>query len=191
MACKKMLKKKPDFDEALRVAYCEDKKTMRQIATELKCSPATVLNHLRRCGIETRSLSDYETTDRQREACRKMGQAGKGKKMTDEQKHRLSLAKTGYRLRNDYEFGGHEKLRDDGYIQVYVPDHPNANKDGYVMKHRLVMEKELGIILPKGIVVHHINGKRTDNRVINLAVMKFEAHAALHMKERYERRKLK
>lgn len=191
MACKKMLKKQPGFDETLRVAYCEDKKTMAQIASELKCSPATVLNHLRRCGIATRSLSDYETTDRQREACRKVGQSRKGQKMTDEQRQRLSLAKTGYRRQKDYEFGGHEKLRDDGYIQVYVPDHPNANKEGYVMKHRLVMEKELGIILPRGIVVHHINGNRTDNRVINLAVMKFEAHAALHLRQRNERRKLK
>lgn len=191
MARKKMLKSQPGFDEYLRVAYCEDGKTMEQIATELKCSPATVLNHLRRCGIETRCLSDYETTERQREACRKMGQARKGKKMTDEQKHRLSLVKTGCRLRDDYEFGGHEKLRDDGYIKVYVPDHPHASKDGYVMKHRLVMEKALGIILPQGFVVHHINAKRTDNRVENLAVMKFEAHAALHMKQRNERRKTK
>ena len=111
--------------------------------------------------------------------------------MTEEQRHRLSVAKTGYRLRNDYEFGGHEKLRGDGYIKVYAPDHPHATKDGYVMKHRLVMEKALGIIIPKGFVVHHLNGERTDNRIENLAIMKFEAHAALHMKQRYERRKTK
>jgi len=185
MAAKRLLKDIPGFDEYLHTAYCEDKKTMRQIADELKCSPASVLGHLRRCGIETRRPHDYETTDKQREAWRKIGAASKGRTLSDEQRAAISERNYGKRRRDDYEFGGHEKMRDDGYIAVYCPDHPNASREGYVMKHRLVMERALGIAVPDGYVVHHINHKRNDNRIENLALMTFQAHAALHMSERH------
>lgn len=185
------LRNTPGFDERLRVAYCEEHKTMRQIAEEFRCNPSAILRHLRRCGIETRKKSDYEPTEKQRECGRQMGHARKGWKMSEEQKAKISQRNKGTRLRDDYEFGGHEKVRDDGYIKVFVPDHPHATKDGYVMKHRLVVERELGIIIPEGFVVHHINGNRADNRIENLALMKFEAHSALHMYQRHERRKNK
>jgi endogenous inhibitor of DNA gyrase (YacG/DUF329 family) len=55
-----------------------------------------------------------------------------------------------------------------GYVIVYSPDHPAANKNGYVFEHRLVVEAALGRLLEKGETVHHRNGLRTDNRVENL-----------------------
>jgi hypothetical protein len=55
-----------------------------------------------------------------------------------------------------------------GYIQVLRPEHPFCNNMGYVMEHRLIMEKYLGRYLKPKEVVHHINGITGDNRLKNL-----------------------
>lgn len=56
----------------------------------------------------------------------------------------------------------------DGYILVYSPNHPFSNKKGYVLEHRLVMEKHLSRYLNPKEVVHHINSNFSDNRIENL-----------------------
>lgn len=185
---------KPDerdaFNEKVRIAYCEEKKTMKQIGEELGCSAAAVLYHLRQIEVDTRSSSDYELSEEAREKLRRAGRSRKGKQMSMESRIALSISHKGKRARDNYEFGGHEKQHD-GYIYVYMPDHPRATLDGYVMKHRLVMEKEIGMIIPDGYVVHHINKDKMDNRIDNLALMTFKGHSALHMIERNNRRKEK
>jgi len=67
-----------------------------------------------------------------------------------------------------------------GYILIWQPHHPFADRRGYVSEHRLVMEKKIGIFLEKGEVVHHKNGNRADNRVENLQL--FRNHSE-HMKK--------
>lgn len=55
-----------------------------------------------------------------------------------------------------------------GYVMLSFPDHPRADRGGYVLEHILVMEKEIGRYLRKGENVHHRNGVRDDNRLENL-----------------------
>jgi HNH endonuclease/NUMOD3 motif len=68
----------------------------------------------------------------------------------------------------------------EGYVLVYVPDHPFCKSTGYVLQHRLVMERHLGYLLMPCQVVHHKNRIKADNRICNLEVMCWPKHAELH-----------
>lgn len=70
-----------------------------------------------------------------------------------------------------------------GYIFIYCPEHPNASQDGYVLEHRLIMEKNIGRYLTKEEKVHHINKKTSDNRIENLVLFSSQAdHIKYHIK---------
>lgn len=70
------------------------------------------------------------------------------------------------------------------YDNAIVPDHPKADKNGYVAYHRVVAENALGRMLSDKEVVHHINNDGKDNRPVNLQVMSNEAHISLHVSQR-------
>ena len=91
-----------------------------------------------------------------------------------------SRAKSG---ENSWNFHGYRRRTPKGYIALYMPEHPSAGADGCVFEHRYVIEKALGYTLPDGFDIHHINGKKDDNRIDNLVVMTHKAHTILHNKE--------
>lgn len=81
---------------------------------------------------------------------------------------------------NNKKHGNHWKggksIDKDGYLLVYMPKHPRARTNGYVLEHILVVEKACRRYLKDDEEIHHINGIRDDNRVINLVLCKDRAH---------------
>ena len=65
---------------------------------------------------------------------------------------------------------GGRKVRKDGYILLYAPEHP-YNNDGYVLEHRLIMERTLKRYLTPEEVVHHIDGNPLNNSPKNRSVV--------------------
>jgi flagellar basal body rod protein FlgC len=115
--------------------------------------------------------------------------------ISKEAKEKMSIAKKGKHLSPKTEFKKGQNVGEkhpnwrggimhmtQGYICQYFPDHPNANKAGYVYQHRLIMEKKLGRYLAKQEIVHHLNGVKNDNRPENLICI---PNNSIHMKHEW------
>ena len=61
------------------------------------------------------------------------------------------------------------------YIRIWQPNHPYAQKEGYVFEHRLIMEKLIGRYLSLQEVVHHKNKNTKDNRPENLELFESDS----------------
>ncbi len=98
-----------------------------------------------------------------------------GKYRTEETKQKMSESHKGNK---NWNYKG--KTLRNGYVAVYLPQHPYASKQNYVLEHRLVMEKYIGRYLRPEEEVHHKGIKypindirnRSDNRIENLQLFK-------------------
>lgn len=173
--------------EELKREYIQNENTVRECADFFGISVGAVFNYLKRYEIPTRKTLTYKSKLKMSESQKRRPHRS-GFKMSEEAKQKISQANLG-KYRKPTEFGGHKKKRADGYTMIYCPKHPFATKDGYVMEHILIMERAIGRYITREEVVHHKNHNRNDNRLENLELMTFKAHAGLHMKERWEKRK--
>jgi hypothetical protein len=131
-------------------------KTMLQIADELGTTSGNVSDRVKRYGLR---LS--EDRGEAVQIGRSLSVPGRKRK---ERPPRIKL--TG--------------ARNHGYIMILKPDHPFATKRGYVMEHRLVMEKHLGRYLTKDEEPHHENEIKDDNRIENLKLVNRSQHRKIH-----------
>ncbi len=75
--------------------------------------------------------------------------------------------------------GGRMKIN--GYIWIYSPEHPYRWRSNYVAEHRLVIEANIGRFLFPWEIIHHINGIREDNRIENLKLLQnLGEHNTIH-----------
>lgn len=138
--------------EWMKDQYYTQKRSVRDIAIEIGSTCGAVYSSLRFLGIKFRSVN-----------------AG------------LRLKYPGGRFgKNASNWRGGRKTAGKKYIALYSPDHPNCTAEGYVMEHRLVMEKSIGRYLTKKEIVHHKNGDKKDNRIENLELLASKGEHTRH-----------
>ena len=136
----------------LKHLYLKRKLSVREIKQIFQCNPATVVRALKHFDIAVRSCKEANIISAQK---RVWGKNGHGR-----------------------NWGGGITYAS-GYRKLWKPEHPRANKQGYVFEHIMVWEKTHGKPVPKGWVVHHFNAVKTDNRPENLVAMSRAAHRDL------------
>ena len=70
----------------------------------------------------------------------------------------------------------------DGYIRIYCRTHKYKDCHGYVREHRLILEKFLGRYITMDEVVHHKDGNRSNNNLLNLQLVTKAEHNTIHKK---------
>lgn len=166
--------------DAAKELYNTGKYTIADIGKELGYATSTIYYLLERNGFQFNKMWKHPASEEFR---KKVSAIHKGKKLSDEQRKEISERNScNYNGLNGY---GHTKRHRKGYILVYVPKHPHAHADGYMMFHTVLVEREIGRYLNDDEVVHHINHIRDDNRIENLQLMNKHEHFSMHMKERY------
>lgn len=86
--------------------------------------------------------------------------------------------------KNNGNYNGGKKTRNDGYIEILV------KPDIYRMEHRMVMEEFLRRKLTNEEEIHHINGKKDDNRLINLRLfINSSEHIKYHWNTKWKERR--
>lgn len=77
-----------------------------------------------------------------------------------------------------------ERLTRYGYKMIYKPEHPNSQYDGYILEHRYVMASHLGRTLEEWEHVHHLDGNKLNNDIVNLQIISASDHSRLHNKQK-------
>jgi len=154
--------------------YCHNKwKIGRQKAWNRKSLNKDILIKLYNKGFSTHEIAQKLSTNQQH-VWRWM------KKYNIQLRSFISAAKN-----RKGKFNNKRKRSTQGYILIYYPKHPKADRYGYILEHRLKMEKKLGHYLTFNEIVHHKNGIKNDNRLNNLQLLSRSEHSKLTSKIRY------
>ena len=143
----------------LRNLYEDMKISIRQLCKKYHCSSETLYRKLLEAGIELNKEQ-------------RLSAFGK------RQIHFLGEKSA------NWKGGRHKDVR--GYILIRLKDHPRMDKSGYVKEHIYIWEKSNNRKLPKGWIIHHLNGIKDDNRPKNLLALHPKDHHKLF--EPYKKR---
>lgn len=160
----------PQQKDEFECLYVEQDWSIQDIADHFGTNRETIRYHLLRGGVELRPRG-----------C-----------MTER-------AKDKQRGENHHSWNGGRYLHKKGYYYALARGHPFA-KDDYVYEHRLVMERHLQETNPahpalneegfltRAWVVHHVNGRKDDNRIENLEVLpRGKHHSWMHFQDEMQR----
>lgn len=132
--------------------YLDEKKSLKEIGDLLGCHRDTITDWLRYFKIPIRTVSEGYRLAVQQGRVRSPGIRG-----------------------NKHNWKG-KKIVVKGYVYVYRPGHPRANKSNRVLEHILVWEAIHRQPLPQGWIIHHLNGDKLDNHSGNLAASPSRNH---------------
>lgn len=157
----------------LHYLYYEEHLSQRSIANILGCDPSAIQQWFRKFNIPTRTKKEQN----------------KLASTTRKAHHIITFSAKG-ELNPNWQGGRYSHRGYNHILRSGLPSgHPATNevsKKGYIPEHIAVWEHIHNRLLPKGWVVHHLNGIKTDNRPQNLVAMARNNH--LHLAEPYKKR---
>lgn len=173
---------KPDA-ETLRHMYWDDKMTLNAIAEKLNVSASLVHKWMRSYGIPRRTKGQAQILQHNSPVI----SLDELSTINETNAHKHVPSEIGQKISKQLSMSGigAKKIRSDGYVYIFFPDHPKSSKDGFIMEHILVMECAIGRWIRPDECVHHINHIRNDNRLQNLQLMTRSEHMRMHMQERW------
>jgi hypothetical protein len=85
----------------------------------------------------------------------------------------------GKKMEDNYFWQGGVRIDKDNYVLVKKHGHPNADGQGYIRLHRLIMSEHLGRPLEKDEEIHHIDGNTFNNDLSNLQLIDHSSHSSI------------
>ena len=83
------------------------------------------------------------------------------------------------RMENNYFWQGGVTIDKDNYVLIKKHGHPNADAQGYIRLHRLIMSEYIGRPLEENEEVHHRDGDTFNNDLSNLELLDHSSHSSI------------